>query len=92
MSLCGVGLKVSSAPKPVLTIERGTGFAERHYSVAEIAALWNLSPDKVRGLFQNEPGVLVFGDAQPRYGRRRHTTLRIPESVAERVYRRLLRK
>jgi hypothetical protein len=81
-----------SAAKPVLTMEHSPAFAERHYSVAELAALWNLSADKVRRLFQGEPGVLVFGDTQPRYGRRRHTTLRIPESVAERVYRRLLRK
>jgi hypothetical protein len=81
-----------SAAKPLLTIEQGPGFAERHYSVSEIAALWNLSADKVRRLFEDEPGVLVFGDAQPRYGRRRHRTLRIPESVAERVYRRMLRR
>jgi len=30
--------------------------------VAEIAAQWNLSTDKVRELFQNEPGVLVIGE------------------------------
>ncbi len=71
-------------------IERGADFAERHYAVAEIAALWNLSADKVRRLFQSEPGVLILADAKP--GKRRHITLRIPESVAERVYRRLLRK
>jgi hypothetical protein len=82
---------VSSVPKPVL-VEQGLDFAERHYSVAEIAALWNLSADKVRRLFELELGVLVLGDAAPRYGRRRHRTLRIPESVAERVYRRMLRK
>ncbi len=79
-----------SAAKPVL-IEQRPDFAERHYSVAEIAALWNLSPDKVRRLFESEPGVLIVGDVQPRYGRRRHRTLRIPESVAERVYRRMVR-
>ncbi len=78
--------------EPACQVEgrKGVDFAERHYSVAEIAALWNLSPDKVRRLFQNEPGVLVLGDAQPRYGRRRHTTLRIPESVVQRVHCRLL--
>jgi hypothetical protein len=31
--------------------------AERHYAVAEIAEMWNLSADKVRELFENEPGV-----------------------------------
>jgi hypothetical protein len=62
---------------------------ERHYSVAEVAELWNLSRDAVRRLFQKEPGVLVIGDARPKYGRRSYTTLRIPESVLQRVHRRL---
>lgn len=66
-------------------------FAERHYTVAEIAEMWNLSPDAVRGLFKNEPGVLIFKDAGPFRSKRRYTTLRIPASVVERVYRRLSR-
>ncbi len=36
--------------------------AERHYAVIEVAEMWNLSPDKVRELFEHEPGVLVIGD------------------------------
>ena len=47
-------------------------FAVRHYSPAEIAKLWNLSVDSVRKLFENEPGVMVFGNAVPRRGRDRH--------------------
>jgi len=39
---------------------------ERHYTVAEIAAMWNLSQDFVRKLFENEPGVLVVGSAASR--------------------------
>lgn len=66
-------------------------FAIRHYSVAEIGELWNLSPDAVRKIFEKEPGVLVLGNAQHRLGKRRYTTLRIPEDVLERVYRRLSR-
>jgi len=54
---------------------------ERHYSVSEVAALWSLSRDSVRRIFRREPGVLVIGD--------RYVTLRIPESVLERVHRRL---
>lgn len=64
-------------------------FAERHYAVAEIAAMWNLSPDKVRRLFENEPGVVVLGEEAPNRGKRRYRTLLIPESVLERVHRRL---
>ena len=66
-------------------------FAVRHYSVAEIAAMWNLSDEAVRGIFANEPGVLVLGDPKPRGRKRRYTTLRIPEFVVERVHRRLSR-
>jgi hypothetical protein len=64
-----------------------SGFRERHYTVAEIAALWNLSSDAVRKIFQDEPGVLVLS----KYGshKRRYTTLRIPESVFQRVHRRM---
>jgi len=61
-------------------------FEEHHYSVAEIAAMWNLSVDAVRKLFSNEPGVLVLAGPKRR-GKRGYTTLRIPQSVLERVYR-----
>jgi len=64
---------------------------ERHYAVAEIAELWNLSADKVRELFENEPGVLVIGERSPRH-KRRYVTLRIPEKVLERVHHRLSSK
>lgn len=64
-------------------------FIERHYSASELAALWNLSLDTIRRIFENEPGVLVLGDDRGKRNRRRYTTLRIPESVAARVHRRL---
>jgi len=64
---------------------------ERHYAVAEIAEMWNLSVDKVRELFENEPGVLVLGERSPHH-KRRYITLRIPQSVLERVHRRLSSK
>jgi hypothetical protein len=66
-------------------------FAVRHYTVAEIASLWSLSPDAVRQIFEKEPGVLVLGETQPQRGKRRYTTLRIPEFVLDRVHRRLSR-
>jgi hypothetical protein len=60
--------------------------AERHYTVAEIADMWNLSKDAVRRLFCNEPGVLILG-SPAHETKRRYTTLRIPQSVLERVHR-----
>ena len=64
-------------------------FAARHYSPAEIAELWSLSVDSVRKMFENEPGVLVIGNTAPKRGKRSYTTLRIPETVLERVHKRL---
>jgi hypothetical protein len=61
---------------------------ERHYAVREIAEMWSLSPDKVRELFEGEPGVLVIGERHSRH-KRRYVTLRIPHSVLERVHARL---
>ena len=61
---------------------------ERHYSPADLGELWNLSADTVRRMFENEPGVLVFENPE-RSSRRRCRTLRIPESVASRVYQRI---
>jgi hypothetical protein len=60
---------------------------ERHYTLAELGELWNLSADTVRRMFENEPGVLVF-ENPVRSSSRRFRTLRIPESVAQRVYSR----
>lgn len=61
---------------------------ERHFSPAELGELWNLSIDTVRRMFEDEPGVFVF-ENPVRTSSRRSRTLRIPESVAERVYSRL---
>lgn len=64
-------------------------FIERHYSVAEIAAFWNLSEDFVRRIFDKELGVLVFEDARPSRRKRRYRTLRVPQHVLDRVHRRI---
>jgi hypothetical protein len=63
--------------------------SERYYSPAELAAQLNFSTDKIRKLFENESGVLVFTSPTPRRGKRPYKTLRIPESVLQRVLRRL---
>ena len=60
--------------------------SERHYTAAEVAAMWSLSKDTVRRMFQDEPGVLVLG-GRSSSRKRRYVTLRIPLSVLERVHR-----
>lgn len=63
---------------------------ERHFSIQELAILWNLSEKTIRRLFEDEPGVIEIGSAEQRF-RRAYVTRRIPESVAQRVHRRLRR-
>lgn len=59
---------------------------ERHYSVAELARLWGLSTRTIRRIFENEPGVLQWGNCETRF-KRSYVTLRIPETVVLRVHR-----
>jgi len=63
--------------------------AERHYAPAEVAAIWGLSIDSVRRLFEYEPGVLVIDNGRLTTSKRKYGTLRIPQSVMDRVHRRL---
>lgn len=62
---------------------------ERHFSPVEVGEMWNLSADCIRKIFENERGVLMIRNAQPKRGKRNYRTLRIPQSVLDRVHRRL---
>lgn len=68
----------------------GEPFAERHYTIKELASMWRLSGEFVRQLVQHEPGVTEW--VRQKAGRRRYRVLRVPQTVAERVYRRALTK
>lgn len=63
---------------------------ERHFTPKQLAELWLLHESTIRRLFIDEPGVLKYGGPFRR-GRRGYFTLRIPESVAKRVYARKAR-
>jgi hypothetical protein len=60
---------------------------ERHYTPKELAENWKLDESTIRRIFQDEPGVLKIGKSGRRDGKRDYVTLRIPESVATRLYR-----
>ena len=72
---------------PVLAEE--TAF-ERHFTPQELAELWKLDESTIRRMFIDEPGVMAVGKSARRDGKRDYVTLRIPESVAKRVYERKL--
>ena len=60
---------------------------EKHYSVIEVAKLWSLSENTICRMFTGEPGVVEWGSEESRF-KRAYKTMRIPESVLQRVHRR----
>lgn len=62
---------------------------ERHFSPQELSIAWGCSAEKIRILFRKEPGVLRLPSRGSGNGKRGYVTLKIPESVAIRVHRRL---
>lgn len=73
---------------PIIHNSMPESVAEPHYTPESLAEKWSLSTDTVRRLFEKEPGVLVI-ERQRNRAARRYRTLRIPESVAIRVHRRM---
>lgn len=70
----------------------GTSIAhDPHYTVSELAKRWHLSPNTVRRLVADEPGVIkITVGPLLRNRRKRHlVSLRIPERVALRVHAKL---
>jgi len=68
-------------------------FLERHYTLAELSTYWHSSVRTLRAWFENEPGVVRYGVGKLSRGRARtYVSIRVPESVAARVYRKMTRK
>ena len=59
---------------------------EKHFSVQEVAEMWNVSRQTATRMFEGQPGVLSFGSSETKFGRK-HVTLRVPASVVARVHR-----
>lgn len=62
---------------------------EQHYTVQEVAKMWAVSPDSVRRLFEDAPGVLKI--SMPRTPRdqrvnKQRVSLRIPASALTRLH------
>ena len=64
-------------------------FDELHFKPGQLAKLWGFHPDKVREWFRGEAGVLIE-DRPEKFHKRGYCSMRIPASVARRVYERYL--
>jgi hypothetical protein len=62
-----------------------TSAFEPHFTPEELAELWKLDISTIRRMFRDEEGVMRYGNTGT-CGRREYVTLRIPASIAERVY------
>jgi hypothetical protein len=62
--------------------------AEKHYEPSELAEMWGVSPETIRSIFRDEPGVLKIGKTGAKH-KRGYIALRIPGSLAELVHTRL---
>jgi hypothetical protein len=63
---------------------------ETLYTPRELSQLFKFDERTIRRWFIDEPGVLKFGKEDRRDGKRQYVTLRIPASVATRVYKQRL--
>ena len=61
---------------------------EKHFSPKELASSWGVDSETIRYVFMGEKGVVKF-DRRVSDPNKSLPTLRIPESVAVRVHRRL---
>jgi hypothetical protein len=82
----GIHAKTSETNSP--KARPGQACFERHYSVSEVARLWNLSERTIRRLFAEEPDIVEFGHEESLH-KRAYRTVRIPESVLLRVHSKL---
>ena len=69
-----------------ITTTTTTTALEQHFTADQLAKQWHTSGNTVRRMFFNVPGVLELAHAEAMH-KRGYRSMRIPASVAERVYR-----
>jgi hypothetical protein len=62
---------------------------ENILTIPEISARLKIDRHTVTRLFQDERGVLIFGNDETQKHRRKYRSIRVPESVVNRVLARL---
>lgn len=65
---------------------------EQHFTPEELAPLWGVHANTIRNLFAREADVIRIGrreDEPGRKGRRKYVSMKIPQTVVERVHKKL---
>ena len=60
---------------------------EQHYTIGKLSKMWGFSAHTIRAWFEDEPGCLMIHHPEKMH-KRGYTSIRVPHSVAERVYQR----
>jgi len=60
-------------------------FLEPHFTFGYLAGLWHWDVDTVRKMFDGVPGLQVIARPE-KMNKRKKTSIRVPASIAERVY------
>jgi hypothetical protein len=69
---------------------KGVEATEPHLSPTQLGKLWGVSAQTIRNIFKAEPDVLRHGHGNGhKNSKRDYVLMRIPQSVIERVHRRL---
>ncbi len=58
--------------------------SQQHFTIQQVSTVTGLSEDTVLRWARRQPGVLIYEDPKP--GKRRYRTYRIPASVVLRLY------
>jgi hypothetical protein len=73
-----------------MTVDEKPEYLEPHFTIGQLAKAWHLSEKHLRAEFENEPGVIRFGRDRLAKGKKRtRVSIRVPSSVARKVYRRI---
>ncbi|MEI9972437.1 MAG: hypothetical protein WDO73_10515 [Ignavibacteriota bacterium] len=87
---CAVNREAPAAASVGAAVPATVVSIERHDSAGEIADIWGLNVETIRRVFDREPGVVVL-QGPVKKGRRPYKTIRVPQTVLDRVHRRLQR-
>jgi hypothetical protein len=78
---------MATMKKPMGVESTRSPIMEEHFKCKDLAEKWCMSESTILKLFVDEPGVIKIGERSSR--KRTKVSIRIPLSVAERVYRKL---
>jgi len=70
---------------PAAVLPLVSTFLEQHFTIGHLAELWGWDVDTVRPWFDGVPGLQVVAHPE-KMNKRSYTSIRVPASIAEKIY------